>query len=226
MREIKFIELVLENCEVIKILPRYIGAFNINNIHRSISRATTNAILETASCDLLYLQISSKFTDSTSMWLEKGISPIDRLTKCRDLVGVVVNYVDGTDEMVYVPWDDDPSEYTNSYETSRVNPHTGDLFIVVSKTQHVGNVFKEQLTSKISDCDNVSTLSTQDSSCAADEHLVNGESSLAAARVLACLRDGMTQGEICREYNMTSQQLETMLEYAVNVLEYPFVKGD
>ncbi len=250
MREVKFIELILENCEVVKIPPQYVGIFNVNNLHHSISRMATNAILDAVSCDSLYLQISSKLVDPNSMWLEKDVLPIDRLTKCRDLVGVAVNYVDGTDEMIYVPWDDDPSEYTNSYETSRLNPYTGDLFIVVSKTENVSDIFVEQLGSKTSSCEfNDTAIQQEDESLIllgqaylnsvvtkhpnirVDEHFVGGKPSLAGGRipvalVLTCLRDGMTQDEICTEYHLRSEQIKSALEYVVDVLERPFVEND
>lgn len=41
--------------------------------------------------------------------------------------------------------------------------------------------------------------------------------------ILACLRDGMTVEEICEDYGLTPEQIQQALNFAIRVLDDPFV---
>lgn len=40
--------------------------------------------------------------------------------------------------------------------------------------------------------------------------------------ILACLRDGMSIGDICEDYDLTPDQIIGAIEYAINVLNKPY----
>jgi uncharacterized protein (DUF433 family) len=41
--------------------------------------------------------------------------------------------------------------------------------------------------------------------------------------ILACLRDNMTIGEICEDYNLDKKDIIDAINYAIDVMDIPFV---
>ncbi|MNC97297.1 hypothetical protein D3C83_149110 [compost metagenome] len=41
--------------------------------------------------------------------------------------------------------------------------------------------------------------------------------------ILACFRDGMTVEEICEDYRLNPDQVKAALDYAIEVLDDPFL---
>lgn len=147
MKEVKSIELVLENCEMIEIKREHIGSFNLSNIRRSISRIAANSICDSLSAEDAFIQISSKANTINSYsftWDDNKILPFDRLTQHKDITAIEIHYEDGSNEYIYVNWGG-KSDYTNLYQTSKINQHTGDLYIAISEKYKVDDYFAEEI---------------------------------------------------------------------------------
>lgn len=147
MKEIMSIELVLENCEVIKIEREYIGSLFIENITRSISRRAINSIRDSMSAEEVFIQISSEANKAKSYsttWSDNEVSPFERLVRCSDITAVSINYQDGSDEYIYVKWGGE-SDYSNVNQTSAVNERTGDLYIAISEKETAESYFSSFL---------------------------------------------------------------------------------
>jgi hypothetical protein len=147
MKEIKFIELVLENCEIIKIDKQHIGIFRIENIKRSISRVAMNSISDHKSAEEVFIQISSKannYNSYVTTWSGNETLPFTRLIKYKDITAISIHYEDDDEEYIYVPWGGE-SDYKNEYQSCKINEHTGDLYIIISEKENVENYFKECL---------------------------------------------------------------------------------
>lgn len=145
MDEIKDIELVLENCEIIKIRKENLGIFMIDNIKRSIRRVAVNSISSGLYSDKVVMQINAHANENS--FSSYGSVPFDRLREFNDIAAVYVNYKDGHQEGIYVDWNPD-SEHENSHQTSIVNEKTGDLYLVICANETVQNFFEEELDSE------------------------------------------------------------------------------
>ncbi|WP_144666760.1 hypothetical protein [Bacillus altitudinis] len=146
-REVAYIELVTENCEVIKIERQHIGRFRMENVSRSILRVACNSVSEQLTAEALFLQISEKADVMSAYevaWDEQTTLPFDRLRENTDIVAVDVTYKDGESEYIYVKWDGD--DWTNDNQTVAINENTGDLFVVISEETTAEDHFERVLT--------------------------------------------------------------------------------
>lgn len=146
IKEIKSIELVLENCEVIVVEKESIGTMNLTNIHRSIRRVATNSVSDLLQAEEVFIQISSKVNHVSSYSLSLGSgTPFERLMQYGDITAVLINYEDGSEEYIFVDWSEG-CEYNNLYQSSAVNEQTGDLYLVISPKETVESFFGSLLT--------------------------------------------------------------------------------
>ncbi|MCM3140470.1 hypothetical protein M3573_19515 [Bacillus safensis] len=146
-REVAFIELVTENCEVIKIERQHIGRFRMANVSRSIFRSASNSISDHLEAEAVFLQISSKANVMSAYeyaWDDQQTLPFDRLRENSDIVAIDVTYKDGGSEYIYVKWDGD--NWTNDNQTVAINENTGDLFVVISEETTAEDHFEHALT--------------------------------------------------------------------------------
>jgi len=149
MKNVKYLELVLENCEVIKFNAKHIKTLEIKNIKKEIQRIAFNSILEYIFCEDFIIQISSKANTLDAYETTWGILdnrlPFERINDFKDIAAIDVCYDDDTTEYIYVNWSKDSGTCVNSYQSSHINKKTGDLFVVVSKDKNVQSVFGDEL---------------------------------------------------------------------------------
>lgn len=147
MKQFQFIDLVLENSEVIQIKSEHIHFFHAGEITRSISRFGTNAIHDMTSCKEIFLQLSPLSNDMSSYdftYHNNNTLPFDRLLKHQDLVAINIKFDDDSEEYIYVSWGGE-SDWINAHQTCRVSQQTGDLFIVVSENKTADTYFESHL---------------------------------------------------------------------------------
>lgn len=149
MRQIESIDIIFENCEVASFKTEHIGAFSLSNITRSIKRIAANSIAEVLECDGLFVQILSR-ANTLDAYVTKDIfkqttPPFQRINAFKDITAVDVQYRNGTNDYVLVDWSDEGVDYYNEYQTSKINPYTGDLFLVISKKETVDSYFSKEL---------------------------------------------------------------------------------
>ncbi|TYS25136.1 hypothetical protein FZC71_00895 [Bacillus subtilis] len=147
MKKVKSIDLVLENCEVLKFDSKYIGRFYMTNITRTISRKASNLIGENYSAENVFLQLFAEGNDSNAFkqtWPSNSELPFDRLQQCPDIVAIDVFYEDSSNDYILVNWSGD-SDVNNENQTAKLNEYTGDLFLVISGKETVENYFEDVL---------------------------------------------------------------------------------
>lgn len=143
--EIKYIELILENCEVIRIDGKYIGDFDIDNIKESICRQGCNYIKRMKKCECFYISVYrdaniEKTVEFTMGTLSEKAKPFKRLTEYDDITQIIIYFNDGKEEIIYVPWDEE-SEYRNVYQKTCVSDK-GDLYILINKELNIENIWE------------------------------------------------------------------------------------
>lgn len=150
MKEVKEIQLVLENCEVIYVPVKVIGQINIEGLSRSIYRQACNSISDSEECDEFVIQIHRSFDTSehgSGFTKDDKTLPFKRISDYSDITAIVVKYEDDSEEYIFVPWNEE-SEYENTYQKNLIN-EWGDLYIVISKKKDIKDVFEEEeLTNK------------------------------------------------------------------------------
>lgn len=145
-REIEKVEIVLENCEVITVVGKYIGDFSCEDIKHSISRIACNSINESYICKNFSMSIhrSCALNDNeewTMGTIDRKRNPLERINKYRDITSIYIYFSKDQEnpKCIYVKWNDD-CEWSNYYQKSYIN-RLGDLFIVISKDLKLEDVF-------------------------------------------------------------------------------------
>ncbi|PJI12358.1 hypothetical protein CTV96_09425 [Bacillus altitudinis] len=132
-REVVYIELVTENCEVIRLDRQHIGRFHMKDVSRSILRRASNSVSGLTTAEEMFLQISAKanvISAYEDTWDDQTTLPFDRILENTDICAVEITYEDGSSEYILVKWGED--DWTNEYQTVSINENTGDLYIVIS----------------------------------------------------------------------------------------------
>lgn len=138
MRRVERIDIVLENCEVIKIRAEDSGSCYVGEIDRTIRRVASNSISEVARSKSVIIELLDRANCSESYattWDGNEELPFDRLTKHRDICALDIVYTDGTNDYIYVPWGGD-DDYENSYQESVVTSE-GSLRIRIEEKPEV-----------------------------------------------------------------------------------------
>lgn len=142
MKEVKSVELILENCEVLKFLPDQIGVFCCNNITARVARVACNSISKLLVCEWMGIELYGTTNQKyDSFGQESEYRVFDRLMKFTDITAVEVTYEDDSSDYILVPWSDE-SEYSNKYQTGFVSA-SGNLCILISKETFAENFFGE-----------------------------------------------------------------------------------
>lgn len=141
---IKSIEIVLENCEVIKIDGEDIGFFRMGELKKyaSVSGCNSFHIYETA--EETFLEIAKAANNRTYYPFNlPNKEPIfDRLTKYQDITSIVI-HGDDEDVKYFVDWKGN-SDYKNEAQSTAIGKN-GCLYLVISKNTTATEFFKQQL---------------------------------------------------------------------------------
>lgn len=131
---IKEIEIVLGNCEVIKIPGNNIGWIDISSIHHRVYRAAINYIQSINIADNVELELLPDTNDKA----------VKRLSSCNDIVWLEIEYDDNNREIYYVDYDG--NEVNNNQSTYLSD--AGNLFIVIGKGMTIENSFHDYICDK------------------------------------------------------------------------------
>lgn len=134
--EIKRVDMVLENCEVLSVDGKYIADFNCEDITYSIRRTACNCIEEVYSCKNFSMSIhrdcalDEKANGTLSICKDAVNNPLKRILEYPDITSIYIYFANGHSKRIYLPWSEE-DEYENKCQKSYMNKF-GDLFIVVS----------------------------------------------------------------------------------------------
>ena len=145
MKEVKSIDLVLENCEVITIDKDQIGLFHCKDITATISRIASDSIAKQQYCGEFYMEIHKNADRHyNSFGFESDKTVFERLAYA-DITCILITYEDGTSESCVVPWKDgDRTGTNNEYQTSHISK-CGNMHICICKDKSIGDMFNSVL---------------------------------------------------------------------------------
>jgi len=146
--ELKYVELILENCEVVKVDRKFIGDFHLGEINTTISRVASNSISKKVSCNEFIIQINrdmnkEEYNQCTFSQIDQKTNPIKRLMKYQDITAVEITYKNDSSEIIYLKWHIE-DEYNNRFQKSKLN-NCGDLYIVISEDKEFGDVYGDEI---------------------------------------------------------------------------------
>ncbi len=139
MSEVKYIELVFENCEEVRIDRKDIGCFWCTDVCSTIARYACNSIDKKQFCKELYIEISPDANKQfVSFGKETGRTIFQRIQEWNDITHIAVYYEDGTDDYIALEWGDN-NDFTNTYQSSVIGEF-GSLHVLVSQYKKVEEV--------------------------------------------------------------------------------------
>lgn len=135
MTKLKEIELVLENCEYIKIPTKHLANIIIEDIDTSVRRNAINSIDKLQTANSIYLDIIKPETIKTlglfEVEDEESLSCSKRLIQYADITSVEVVYNNGSKETYFVDWNWG-NEYLNSYQDTQLAKN-GNLHVLINR---------------------------------------------------------------------------------------------
>jgi hypothetical protein len=153
---IRKIEFVLENCEVVIIDGKYVGAFGMSDIRKKLSRLASNYVGMSEVCHSFYIELhkdANKLCDTFGCG-ECETKAFDRLRQYDDITSVKVSLYDQYNEetrddpskdVVYdyaVCWGGD-SNQENAWQQSKISK-TGWLYLTIGKDLDVNTFFPKE----------------------------------------------------------------------------------
>lgn len=136
-REVKSIELYLENCELFTVERKHIGELHIGKIERIISRTAINSISEDYVSNEFHIEIHKDANVNSTFF--------KRITSYNDITQITINYEDNTYETLFLHWTGE-SDQENSSQSSIVSEVNGSLFIVVDEDKSLYDVFEDEIS--------------------------------------------------------------------------------
>lgn len=143
-KDLKMIEIVLENCEVIPLAPGDLCRFWLDDISFSLCINTIGQkkyVSKTQSCRELLFALP-KQTDRHYEWLgERSQETIFQRLSRPDITAVELSYEDGTSDYIVTPWNGE-TEWENRNQTTVVG-QDGTMYVVVSQSRTASTVVEE-----------------------------------------------------------------------------------
>lgn len=121
MKDIKSIDIVLENCESFTIPYKYVHRMVIHGFDKNILiQSNDGRCFDYSSSDYVYLQIENSPEIKADMNFS---TPFDkRIFQYNDITQITMRYVDDEEFNFCVPWGGD-DEYTNDAQTVKINKY-------------------------------------------------------------------------------------------------------
>lgn len=139
MTKVKELELVLENCEYIKIPTKHLANIVIEGIDIRVRRNAINNIEKLQTASSIYLNIIKPETIKTLGLFgeadEESLSCSKRILQYEDITSVVVVYEDNTKEEYFVDWDWD-NDYLNNYQDTQIAKN-GNLHVLINREKRL-----------------------------------------------------------------------------------------
>lgn len=117
---IKYVELVFENCEVARLYPNMFKYLVIENIVRNKDincfQHKKGECWDDLSCSYFSITILPEGYEQKMQWVNQSLK--ERLESCNDITSVYLTYNNGKEECIYVPWKED-NDYINKYQKTQ-----------------------------------------------------------------------------------------------------------
>lgn len=132
---IKFISLIMENCESIDIAPEDIDILYINDIHTKIMKIQSyDPIKKINTANTVFIKLLSCANKQLPTELNK-CTVFDRLLKYKDITAICITYNNSTQEYYYVDYKEDKK--LNNINQQVLLTDTNSLFLLISSTEDI-----------------------------------------------------------------------------------------
>lgn len=131
-KDIKEIEFVFENCEIIRFKPEELGEFHIGKIRESIDRVALNSIATSREADDIAIEIFKKAQFKPSV-MDSGENKdyFKRIAAFHDITHFNLIYADDTEDYIGVVWEDSNNDEVNAYQREMYS-ELGNFYIIIS----------------------------------------------------------------------------------------------
>ncbi len=134
---VKFIDIVFENCEYVRIPFSFLGVFYIGRISTKVERTASNAIEKHKIAKKVFIEIFAEVDDETLNSCKEGnitMSIINRIVSYSDITQIKVYYEDGSEEQYLVPYKvkDSMNYGPNVYQKNYISK-LGHLYLAIGK---------------------------------------------------------------------------------------------
>jgi hypothetical protein len=116
MKSVEKVKLVFENCETIEFEGNELTGLWFDKVYKRKYMHNENKMLESDHCEHFNVGIKMSANKPFRPFGVKDAEPnmkFNRINEQSDLVAVRVYYSDETEDYIYVPWDDEKSDYVN-----------------------------------------------------------------------------------------------------------------
>lgn len=157
-KQVKYIDLVFENCEWVR-FTEGVGHFHLGKFETSVDRVAMNSIRKHTLVKEVAMQISKdakyerdkNFSDDTPIF--------ERIIKWNDITHIDIGYVDGSEESYYVDYEE-PEGEEDMLGAPNINQKSvisdgGNLYIVIHKEKDIKDCFNN-----LDECDHAIDIFT------------------------------------------------------------------
>lgn len=139
---IKYINLIFENCDLIKIDGKHIGYFMLDDIRKSLQIFGCNAFGEASTAQFFAIEIHKDANrPHDGFGTNEKETIFERIERCPDITSVEVEELNGRHTEYFVLWYRG-SEYKNAYQ-STVTGKNGNLYLVIDKNDTASKLFND-----------------------------------------------------------------------------------
>lgn len=136
MKNIKYIDLVLENCDVVRLEKSNIPSLFIEDVYTNIFMYNFNDISESKHCKNLIIGIKKPKSIKQISLFDGTTNAYEMITKYSDIVAIDIIYEDGTNEYIYVDFNDYNDNY-NINQKNEYNEEYEELEVSINKENAV-----------------------------------------------------------------------------------------
>lgn len=136
MKDIEYIELVLERDEQIVIDRKYIGLLTINKIKRKITKSRINEINDCLTVGEFAIQISKKLNEEHQEGLSGICTTFERLLHFNDITQVNIQFDDNTRDEFIIK--------STEHQSAKLDIN-GHLYILCKKNTNVYDYFMDYI---------------------------------------------------------------------------------
>ena len=138
--EVESIDLVLENCESIRVLIGSVDYMLVHGVTESSHKVSNKEFRKMKFAGEVAIALKpSEIESNYSQYSEGEYDCCGRLTEWADITSVSINYANGEIDDYFIDWGDSETHTENPFQRTRVNSK-GELFIWIGKELDVNTL--------------------------------------------------------------------------------------
>lgn len=159
---IKHVDLVLENCEILRVPGNAILDMNVNGIEETISRVAMNAIRKNVSAKDIIIQVRHTVDEAVlgeglfgPIGEQEEVSPLEMLKERTDITQITITWENDKTENFLVNWDFSAgNEYYNAFQSNIVNEKGGVMVVISDRKDKEFAEYADEVAADFVDLEN------------------------------------------------------------------------